>query len=29
MARNYRKYFTEIGPNLANNIDPPSKHFYE
>ena len=28
IAKNSNKYFTEIG-NLANQIDPPRKHFHE
>ena len=28
-AENFNKFFTEIGPNLANKIDPPRKHFQE
>ena len=29
IAENFNKFFTEIGPNLANKIDPPRKHFHE
>ena len=29
ITENFIKYFTEIGPNLAHKIDPPSKHFHE
>ena len=28
-AENFNKFFTKIGPNLANKIDPPRKHFHE
>ena len=29
IAENFNKYFIEIGPNLANKINPPRKHFHE
>ena len=29
IAENLNKYFIEIGPNLANKINPPRKHFPE
>ena len=29
IAETFNKYFTEIGPNLANKIAPPRKHFHE
>ena len=29
IAENFNNYWTEIGPNLANNTDPPSKHFHD
>ena len=29
IAEDFNTFFTEIGPNLANKINPPRKHFYE
>ena len=29
IAKNFNRFFTEIGPNLANKINPPGKHFHE
>ena len=29
IAENFNKFFTEIGPNLANKINLPRKHFHE
>ena len=29
IAENFNKFFTEIGPNLANKINPSRKHFHE
>ena len=29
IAKNFNKFFTEIGPNLANKIDLPRKYFHE
>ena len=29
IAKNFKTYFTEIGPNLANKINRPRKHFHE
>ena len=29
VAKNFNKSFNEIGPNLANKINPPRKHFHE
>ena len=29
IAKNFNIYFIEIGPNLANKIDPSRKHFHE
>ena len=28
ITKNINKYFTEIGPSLANKNDPPRKHFH-
>ena len=29
IAEKFNKYFTKIGPNLANKIHLPRKHFHE
>ena len=29
IAEDFNTFFTEIGPNLANKINPPRKHFHE
>ena len=29
IAKNFKAFFTEIGPNLANKINPPRKQFHE
>ena len=29
VIENFNTFFTEVGPNLANKINPPRKHFHE